>query len=837
MKRKTSTLVALLLTTGIMAICLFACGKEEVSETTGSFGTVWSAPSTVKILQDDIEYEDKGDCELVYNTVKNEYESVQLIITATKDIASYYLEATDLTGEAGTLSAENIVIYNQYYVPVTETYYFDNETTYIPDALIPLDAAAEYGETTAVADTNAGLWITIYIPEDQEAGTYTGTFILTVDEEEVEVPVTVVVNDYTLSGTYSSATLFSWRYARVGAGEMDTSVEMMEYYYEYFLSYGISLQTLPLESLTGEEYIACLDEYWDELTTFCLLKVTGNTTGSLSSYSTVVKEQVLAMAAAATADRNYFEKVFIYSTDEPDFTSGTSSYITEHTALIALLKECADIIAADKTGIYDDFKAIEGWRSYVEDIPRIVPLNVTWLLSNQDTEEGQAVLAVTNCICPVWHNFTEGNLEKIYALCEKYDLTLWWYGCCNPKAPGATYHIGDTNLLSSRTISWLQQKYGIEGNLYWDAAAYTSEDSDILNEYIDVYTYPYRKALLPAGDGFLTYPGLDYGIYGPLPSLRLMSIRDGEEEYMLLEALEEYYESLEEVYGDAFSATEAMNYFYSLIYYDGYCMTADGENNLDFTELRAQLIDAVCWMSNGNDFAFSYEEAVDNVVAVSVFAAEGVAVSINGNSLERNADGYFTFDLDLMECTTLSFVVEGIDGVTYTFDRFIGNPTTTLQDFADASVLDALTVSEESEVSVVSTTQYSVDGSAAYFLVNGVVTGDTLIDMTFTPYASIGLAALNNLEKLTDYNRIRLILFNPGEDYTVTLKFYSGSSYVNVGDYDITSGKNTITVSFDALTFSKMDEIDRIVFEFSNTSEDGEELCYQLYVDRVIGLQ
>ncbi len=837
MKKKLSTLVVFILLVGITATCLFACKKDDSTSSTGSFGTVWSAPSTVKILQDDIEYEDKGDCELVYNTVKNEYESVQLIITAEKDIDSFYLEASDLTGDAGTLSVDNITVYYQKQVPVTETYYFDNQTTYIPDALIPIDAAAEYGETTATADTNAGMWITIYIPSDQEAGTYEGTFLLTVDGEEVEVPVSVTVNDYTLSDSYSATTLFSWRYVRVGAGELDFSLEMMETYYEFFLEYGISLQSLPIESLTGDELIACLEKYWDQMTTFCLMKKVGSISGSISSASSKVTDQVLAMAANSTADRNYFEKVYIYTVDEPDYYSdGVSSFCKEMDAVVAILEACADTIEADTTGIYDDFKAIDGWRDYVVNIPRIVPINVSWLLTNQDTEDGQAVLACMNCICPVWRNFTENNLDRIYELCDEYDIMLWWYGCTNPKAPGATYHIGDTNLLSSRTISWLQKKYNIVGNLYWDAAAYTSEDSDISDQYIDVYTYPYRMTGAPAGDGFLTYPGAAYGIYGPLPSLRLMSIRDGEEEYELLEALEEYYASLEEVYGDAFSATDAMDYFYSLIYYDGYCMTEDGQNDLDFTTLRAELIETVCWMSNGNDFAFTCADAVDNVVAVSIFAADGVTVSVNGNSLERNADGYFTFDLDLNENTTLSFVVVGIDGVTYTFERFIGNPTTVLCDYSDATVVSGLTVSDESTVAIVSTTEYSSNGSAAYFTVNGVVTGNSLVDMSFTPYASIAVSSLD-VTQLNEYGRIRIIVYNPGDDYDVTLKFYSGSTFANIGDYTIGSGMNVITVSFDAFTFSKKDSIDRIVFEFSNTTDDGDAASYELYVDRIIGLQ
>ncbi len=838
MKKKLTTLVVLFLAAGLLATGLFACGKTEEATTDTGFGTVWSAPSTVKILQDDIEYEEKGECELVYNTVKNEYESAQLIITATKDIESFYLAASDLTGDAGTLSVDNITVYYQKQIPVTETFYFENETTYVPDALIPMDNALEYGETETAADTNAGLWITIYIPEDQEAGVYTGTFLLTVDGEEVEVPVSVTVNDYTLTDENKAITLFSWRLSRVGAGELDYSVEMMETYYEFFLEYGISLQSLPVEAITPEEIMTALDEYWDDITTFCLMKYVGSISGNISYYSSLMTEQVLTLAENSSTERNYLSKAYIYTLDEPDFTSSSaiSSYITEMTACIEILEACADTIAADTTGIYDDFKAIDGWREYVVNIPRIVPVDTTWLLNNQDTEDGQAILACTNCLCPVWRCFTENNIEKINTLCEKYDILLWWYGCINPKAPGATYHIGDANLLSSRTISWLQKKYNITGNLYWDAAGSTNDDAGY-DQYTDLYTSPYRNATVPAGDGFLAYPGSVYGIYGPIPSIRLMSVRDGQEEYSLLADLEDYYVTLEEIYGDAFSAEEAMNYFYSMLYYDGYYMYADGENGLDFDSLRAELIDTLCWMSNGNDFAFCYGDAVKNVVSVSIFAADGVAISVNGNDLERNADGYFTYDLNLTEETTLTFVVAGIDGVTYIFERFIGLPTDVLSDYSDSATLEGLVVTDGSSVSLVETDVYSTEGSAAYFDVTSVVTGNTIVDVSFVPYGSIAVSTLS-LDKLTDYGRIRIVIYNPGEEFDFTLRFYSGTSFVDIGDYTLGVGENIITVDMDSLNFSLKDSIDRIAFEFANATDDDENVVsYKFYVGSIIGIQ
>ncbi len=675
MKKKNWLWLVVLVVFGVL-LSGIACGKSQDSEENESgsvsdddFGLVWSAPSTVKILQSDVDYEDKGEAALSYNMVKNEYESMQLIVTATEEVSSYYLEISDLTCGDQVLSTENITVYNQRYIPVTETYYFNNETTYVPDALIPLDAAQEYGELTIAAGNNGGLWITVYASADQAAGTYTGTFLLTVNGTETEIPVSVVVNEYTLSDETTMATSFSWKYNLMGAGELDSSDEMVQLYFDFFLDYGISLLPLPLESLTGEELIACLEEYYDSITSFFITQEVGTNPGGFY-LPDAMKEQVLALAANSTAEKNYFEKAMIYIKDEPDFTSEyyREEYITTMNKCVALLIECADEIEADTTGIYDAFKEIEGWRDYVIDIPRITPTTnsgMTWIFENLGSEEVDEVLKSMNCICPVYSCFTDNWLERIYDLCEDYDLVLWWYGCCNPKAPASTYHIGDTSLLSCRSISWLQKKYNIVGNLFWDAAGSTSYDSGTYNQYVDLYTNPSRLTGLPAGDGYLVYPGAAYGLTGPIPSMRLMSTRDGIEEHAMLTALETYYEELKERYGDAFDVDACMNYFYDKLYYDGYLMTADGEDGLDFTALRAELIEALLWMDNGLDFAFSYTEPYDGGSVVTIFAAEGVSVSVNGTDLTRNAEGYFTYDLNLWENTSLAFVLTAADGTVF----------------------------------------------------------------------------------------------------------------------------------------------------------------------------
>lgn len=559
----------------------------ENLETTISAGEVWSAPSTVKIQQNETNFVNKGEASLSYQAVRNEYENCQLFITPTEEIMSYELTAVDLKNGNEILSAENVEVYVQKYIPYNDF----NGKGVMPDALIPVLAADEYGENASAAGKNAGLWISIYIPKDALAGTYTGNFFLTVNNEVMKVPVSVEVLDYTLTDELTAETVFSWRYARVAAGELDGSNAMMQYYYEYFQKYRISLQTLPLETLSGEEFVENVVKYYDKLSSFAILRTLGDISTDLESYPKIVQEEILALAAASNADRNLFDKAVIYSIDEPDVTSKSvrMSLVSKITAISSNLQNCVDIIEADKSGIYDEFKKIDGWKASIMSIPNIIPLtecHAKWLITNQEMEDVQALLDVCNCICPLFTTYNEDSYADLRKMADTYGLELWWYGAGTNTGDGPTYNIGNLNLLSSRTVSWLQNKYDVAGNLYWDAAAYTNESGDFYNEYVNVYEWPYRfsHGYASAGDGFLTYPGEAYGVYGPLPSLRLMSIRDGMEEYEILKDVER---KLTEQSADV---DTIMNKFYNAVSSGGVNLYSDRSAIQQFADIRSKLL-------------------------------------------------------------------------------------------------------------------------------------------------------------------------------------------------------------------------------------------------------
>lgn len=826
----------------VMLLQLVACGeisgtdKPAGSGNVADYGTVWSAPSTVKIDQNDTAYANKGEAEITFNTVKNEYESCQLLISAIQDVNAYYLEKSDLQCGDNVLSKDNITVYNEKYVQVAEAAY--GSYTH-PDALIPIDAAMTYGELKIAADQNAALWVTVYVPAETPAGVYEGTFKLTVENGTMDIPVQVTVNDYTLPETTSGQTLFSWRYDRVAPGELDGSIEMMETYYEFFLDYRVSLQSLPLESQTSEEVIDTLVKYYDRLTTYTIQPEPGEVPGG-GTIAEKSKEMIYAIASISSPEKDYFEKAMLYVVDEPDLSDADKRAYT--LAMIgnvnAMLQECVDTIAADTTGIFNSFKEIENWQNSIMDIPNIIPLtadSASWLIQNADTEEAIPVVDALNTVCPTFDVFSDQLADKLVTLCQEKGIeNVWWYGCTGPRAPYGNYHIGDPNLLGARTYSWVQAKYGIEGNLYWDAAAYTDENPLYPDQYINVYEQPFRRtdSEWPAGDGFLAYPGAAYGIYGPLPSMRLMALRDGMEELEMLLALKAQYEELEAQYGSEFSAESSIASIVESVSYNGSALYADGESGLDFTQVRNDLISSV--VENATGFVLQTVTVKGSEATVTYYAAEDSTVYIDDQVQEPvSGDTSYEYTLDLEENTNLEMVIEASDGTTRKISRFISYPTKILQDFEDASVLESITVTEGGSAEL--SAEYATEGSAAHIRVVGKITGNDLVDAAYVPSFTISTAALNEIADLTEVGIMDMDLYNAAEDTCrVTIKIYSGTSYISAGEFALDSGKNTISIPVSSLKFSNLSSADRIVFEFANSSDGVTANEYDIYLDNMI---
>lgn len=706
--------------TGIPRTLVIYNELQGTYDTTTTFGTLYSAPSTVKVTNKATSWTGRtqllgaNDTGLSYQAVKNEYESTQMILTATKDVNSFELYASDLklNNSDGTLDdterllAENIEVYYQKHVNYDDTTHttWKYESGSMPDALIPMSAANKYGETKINANQNGNLWITVYVPKDAKAGTYSGDFVLNVNETElVKVPVSVEVMDYTLSDETTARTLFSWRYDRVAPGELDGSQAMMEKYYEFFQDYRISLQSLPLATLSGVEMVEYVEKYYDTLSTYTILSNVGDVSLDLMSNTGIAKDQILALAKASTPDRNLLEKAVFYIEDETDFTreDRITYALDKFNALKKLKEECVTAIEAERTLTYSDYtdKEFVALTNSVKNIPNIVPLtDIGWLLDVDGFDYNEtyrsAYVDLLDTICVVYTAWNDEQIEKLQNFCTTNGIAIWWYGSSGAGMPYPNYHIADPNLLSARSVSWLQNKYDIQGNLYWDATAYTDEanvstQGDFYNEYINIFENPYRSSDkdFQAGDGFLTYPGEAYGVEGPLPSLRMMSIRDGLEEYEMLGKVES---KLSEQFGSDIAKTTMDAMFYRMLYsgdrlttyynskrisMDALAMASDGNAALDFANVRKNLLQMAANLENGLGYAMT-EVTIDDswewiggdvTASFTCYAQSGATLTINGGGSSGSS-----YELNLDENGSYATITVTKDGESATYKQYVG---------------------------------------------------------------------------------------------------------------------------------------------------------------------
>lgn len=110
---------------------------------------------------------------------------------------------------------------------------------------------------------------------------------------------------------------------------------------------------------------------------------------------------------------------------------------------------------------------------------------------------------------------------------------LWNYVACNPP-----YTAPYQNILlfndgtEGRTMFWTTYMLEGTGFLYWNVSYY-----DPAGNTTHTMRCPFSKT--GPGDGILVYPGSAYNQLDPIPSIRLLNMRDGIEDYQLLTMLEE----------------------------------------------------------------------------------------------------------------------------------------------------------------------------------------------------------------------------------------------------------------------------------------------------------
>lgn len=567
MKDKMKRMVSLALALMMVLLTFSACTENSEGQVNGEMPEqqkelkLWWAYNTENFMQD-YEYDYDRDSTLRMHGIKGDVESVQLMITPDKDIVSFDFTMADLTAaDGGRIGAEAFEIYAEAYVNVDGSYNADSYYGYYPDALVPLENYKFRRHNSIAAGDNQGIWINVNIDPQTAAGTYTGNGTLTLDGEDYLIPVELTVYDVTMPEQVHAESAFLVWYDHIQYGEGRTGTELFDSYFWFLVDKRI-MPCLPEDSKTAD-YAAYVEYMAENLTENPKISSYGlpyrvnkvNNVNHLDKDSvvellTLMAQKNIALREAGNENVDLFKKCYYYLGSVCDEPSGVEEY--------NIVRESDLMITEAK------FQVAELLNDYPDLKESLLSLRHIVTATYADELVGSDTVGGVQTWCPQFQHFnTDEQRANMAARQESTERLMgenvWWYGCMHPQSPYPTYHLDD-ELITSRIVSWMQYDYGIEGNLYWCVNFYMryANGSTVAR---DVWEDP-EVVLETPGDGYLLYPGREYGVDGPISTMRLESIRESNEDYEYFWLFEQKINEYNEAHGTDIDAnTLLQNYF------------------------------------------------------------------------------------------------------------------------------------------------------------------------------------------------------------------------------------------------------------------------------------
>lgn len=617
MKKHLSTVLAIVFLAGLTLTAAGCAANGAVADLKESDIEFWSAPVTEKIMQDQYDmYSDvKESAQIDLRMPKNEYESTQIIMTPDKNVPYYDVSVSDLTSsEQQVIAASNIEVYHQKYIEVTRIYNgTDVPTGWYPDAVVPFSSVKACGENNIQSDRNQGIFLDFYVAPEVEAGVYTGTLTIDFRSFRKEIPIRLEVVDFTVSEETHSKSVFLVN-QQFGWGELNDTREMYETYNNALSKYRLSPWRLINTNFTYEripEYVDMVYEYASQPRNSTYTLLNGWTGTSIDT--DLFKETILALAEKSFEENiDLLSKAIAYITyiDEPDLVEESADRVPD------VCTDFRSVISEAASAVENDASITSPLKDQVVQSIRNIPNVVTAAYTTRFDD-------YIDTWCPKVDVYNTEESRANYA--DQYER--WWYTCISPKAPFPSYHIED-KLYSARILSWMAMDYDVVGNLYWAVDVYAKNTN---GKYVYIEDYYQTADRYPTvnGDGFLFYPGKRYGVDGPLPSVRLLAIRDGNEDYEMLYDLKTKYAAISEATGYDFGYESVMDAIYGSLY-SGTEVKTDSAR---FAAARNSVLDLEVALNSEAQMCIADQQEKNGAYTFEVAVKDGFDLMVDGQML------------------------------------------------------------------------------------------------------------------------------------------------------------------------------------------------------------
>jgi hypothetical protein len=490
-----------------------------------SAATVWTASANEKIRPQEAARSDRSAS---LSAAKNEFEAFQVVVTGPATGVS--VSASTLTGP-GTVAAPKL--FREAIIDLQHPSSADGATGAFPDALIPdVDDVVGEKRNAFPFDVPAGesraVWVEFHVPQDAQAGDYTGSVTVHGADGDTQVPVKLTVWDFALPSTSSLKSAFAMTYggvAQVHGVSGEALTELRQRYAQLALDHRISISDIWDDGQTGD-WSHFDNAYGSFMDGHASTQLQGAKLTSLQSGANLNSAAAHSDWASHFKAKGWFDRLFQYTCDEPPLTCQWSDIAPR--AQNAKQADpnfrtlvTTDMAEATKNGAADAIDLMVPLVNYMDDRPESA------------------------------YGWTPGGPTRSQydGFLQKPNKELWVYQSCMSHGCGGTVDIGnpsadqlyftgwpsyaiDASNVRNRAMEWFSFQYGATGELYYETTQAYYDKADV---WTDQYEFNGN------GDGTLFYPGTTAKIGGqtaiPVASIRMKMIREGMEDYEYLKLL------------------------------------------------------------------------------------------------------------------------------------------------------------------------------------------------------------------------------------------------------------------------------------------------------------